>query len=66
MRIHNIADSMAQQPRDVHAKRNLRRLVMSRAKVLKYLKQRDLNRYVACLKDIGVEERAVLGDIVVR
>ena len=39
---------------------------MERAKVLSYLKRYDLNRYVQCLSDIGVEQRAVEGEIVMR
>lgn len=39
--------------------------MMQRAKVLKYLKRYDLERYVSCLRDIGVEQRAVEGEITV-
>lgn len=66
MRIHTAADHMAAMPRDVHSKHGLRALVMQRAKILKYLKGRNLERYVQCLGDIGVEQRAVEGEIIVR
>lgn len=65
MRIHSLADHRESMPRDIHSKRGLRALVMQRAKVLKYLKRQDLARYAQCLKDIGVEQRAVEGEIMI-
>lgn len=38
-------------------------LVFQRAKVLKYLKREDSVRYMDLLKKIGVEARAVEGEI---
>ena len=66
MRIHAVADHKLSMPRDDHCKMGLRALIMQRAKLLKYLKGYNLERYVSCLKDIGVEQRAVEGEIVVK
>lgn len=66
MRIHSVADHMQAMPRDVAVKRSLRALVMQRKTVLQHLKQSDLARYAKCLEDIGVEQRAVEGEIQVR
>jgi small subunit ribosomal protein S15 len=67
MRIHSLADHFdVMMRRDIQSKMGLSRLVMERAKVLKYLKRYDLNRYVQCLSDIGVEQRAVEGEIIMR
>ena len=66
MRIHTLADRRLSMPRDVHCKRHLRALVMQRAKLLKYLKGYNLERYAKCLQDVGVEQRAVEGEVVVR
>jgi len=38
-------------------------LVFQRARVLKYLKKADSSRYMDCLRRIGVEARAVEGEI---
>ena len=66
MRIHNMAAHLQLMPRDIHSKRHITRLVMDRAKILKYLKRYDLQRYVQCLSDIGVEPRAIEGAIQVK
>lgn len=67
MRIHSLADHFnAMMRRDIQSKMGMARLVMQRAKILKYLKRYDLNRYVQCLRDIGVEQRAVEGEIILR
>ena len=67
MRLHSIADHFDRMMRrDTQSIRAIRSLVMERAKVLSYLKRYDLNRYVQCLSDIGVEQRAVEGEIVMR
>lgn len=66
MRIHNCADHLQEMPRDVAVKFRLRALVMARKRVLEYLKNKNLGRYVACLRTIGVDQRAVEGEIIVR
>ncbi|KAM0752270.1 hypothetical protein T439DRAFT_312402 [Meredithblackwellia eburnea MCA 4105] len=64
-RIHNLLSHLTTQPRDVNNRRPLRSLIQQRAKVLKYLRSVDVARYETCLKDIGVEPRAVEGEVIV-
>ena len=64
-RIHSLLEHLTVQTRDIHNRRPLRSLIQQRAKVLKYLKSVDVARYEACLKAIGVSERAVEGEVIV-
>ncbi|KAL8280593.1 hypothetical protein RQP46_006916 [Phenoliferia psychrophenolica] len=64
-RIHSLADHLTSQPRDVHNRRPLRSLIQQRAKVLKYLRSLDVKRYDDCLVRIGVDPRAVEGEVIV-
>ncbi|KAK4700454.1 small subunit ribosomal protein S15, partial [Phenoliferia sp. Uapishka_3] len=64
-RIHSLATHLTSQPRDVHNRRPLRSLIQKRSKVLKYLRSLDVKRYETCLAKIGVERRAVEGEVVV-
>ena len=50
-------------PHDVHNKRSLRLLVQKRAKVLKYLKRKQPEEYDKTLVDIGLDKRAVEGEL---
>lgn len=72
-RIRLLATHIADNPRDVHNRKNLRELVHKRAKVLRYLKRRVGRKggegegvYEALLDKIGVDRRAVEGEVVVR
>lgn len=72
-RIRLLATHIAANPRDVHNRKNLRELVHRRAKVLRYLKRRVGRQggegegvYEALLDKIGVDRRAVEGEVVVR
>lgn len=69
-RIRLLAQHIAANPRDVHNRKNLRELVHKRAKVLRYLKRRVGGEgegvYEALLDKIGVDRRAVEGEVVVR
>lgn len=38
-------------------------MVHKRAKILKYLKSKDLERYNTCLSQLGLQPRAVEGEI---
>jgi small subunit ribosomal protein S15 len=40
-------------------------MVHQRAKVLKYLKNKSLTRYQTCLEALGLQARAVEGEIIV-
>ncbi|KAJ9119206.1 hypothetical protein QFC22_003698 [Naganishia vaughanmartiniae] len=72
-RIRSLADHIAANPRDVHNRKNLRALVHQRAKVLRYYRKRvsrsngeGLAVYEELLDKIGVDRRAVEGEITVR
>lgn len=72
-RIRLLADHIAANPRDVHNRKNLRALVHQRAKILRYYKKRvsrsngeGLAVYEELLDKIGVDRRAVEGEITVR
>ena len=64
-RIRNLADHLARARHDNSNRRAMTKLVHQRSKVLRYLKSRDPVRYQAFLPRIGVEARAVEGEIVV-
>ncbi|VDB86274.1 unnamed protein product [Peniophora sp. CBMAI 1063] len=64
-KIRNLWDHLMRVPRDVANRRNLRALVHQRAKILKYLKRVDRERYRVCLQRIGVEAAAVEGELTV-
>ena len=51
--------------KDVATRRSLRSLVHQRAKILKYLKRLDRDRYEVCLERLGLEPGAVEGELLV-
>ncbi|CAO3597304.1 unnamed protein product [Absidia cylindrospora] len=63
VRIHNLNSHLQQHKKDKHNYRQLRLMVHQRAKLLKYLKSRDAIRYHTCLDGLGLEPRAVEGEI---
>ncbi|KAI9023493.1 hypothetical protein CLU79DRAFT_748763 [Phycomyces nitens] len=63
VRIHNLNSHLQQHRKDVHNYKELRTMVHQRAKILKYLKSKDQNRYNSCLLELGLEPRAVEGEI---
>lgn len=65
MRIRNVWRHLSQNRKDVMTRRNLRQLVHQRAKILKYLKRIDRDRYVAVLARLGLEAESVEGELVV-
>lgn len=64
-RIHSLSSHLITSPRDIHNRRPLRSLIQQRTKVLKYLQTLDVKRYEDCLNNIGVEPRAVQGEVIV-
>ncbi|KAF8314425.1 hypothetical protein DL93DRAFT_2080039, partial [Clavulina sp. PMI_390] len=66
LRIRDMWSHMQQAPRDIHARHSLSILLNQRAKVLRYLKRTDRNRYDAVLPRIGLDPRAVEGEIILR
>ena len=65
LQIRNVWDHLRAFKRDVSNRRNLRRLVHQRAKLLKYLKRTDRDRYELVLERLGLEPGAVEGELVV-
>ncbi|GAA6022601.1 hypothetical protein JCM11491_000697 [Sporobolomyces phaffii] len=65
-RIHSLSAHLVSSPRDVQNRQSLRQLVSKRAKILKYLRTLSVTRYEECLEKIGVEPRAVEGEVIVR
>ena len=72
-RIHLLSTHLAQNPRDVHNKKHLRQLVHDRAKILAYYKRRVGRRggegegaYLGLLDKLGLDRRAVEGELIVR
>lgn len=64
-RIHGLLSHLVSQPRDIHNRRPLQSLIQQRAKVLKYLRAVDVQRYEDILPRIGVEARSVEGEVIV-
>jgi len=65
MKIRNLWDHLRMAKKDVANVRHMRRLVHQRAKVLKYLKQLDFQRWESCLGDLGMHPTAIEGDLIV-
>lgn len=65
MRIRNVWDHLMRSKRDIAGRRSLRSLIHQRAKVLKYLKRLDQDRYEAVLERLGIEPGAIEGELVV-
>ena len=64
-RIRNLAEHLLGARHDNSNRRAMRKLVHQRARILRYLKSRDPIRYQSFLPRIGIEARAVEGEIVV-
>ncbi|BGP45330.1 hypothetical protein JCM10450v2_001148 [Rhodotorula kratochvilovae] len=65
MRIRSLSAHLISSPRDVQNRQALRLLISRRAKVLKYLRAVSVPRYEECLESIGIEPRAVEGEVIV-
>ncbi|KAF5385101.1 hypothetical protein D9615_001048 [Tricholomella constricta] len=64
-KIRNLWNHLTTFKRDLGNRRGLRKLVHQRAKVLKYLKGVDQNRYEAILEQLALEPESVEGELVV-
>lgn len=62
--IRNLWSHVIRFKRDVPGRRSLRLLVHQRAKILKYLKRLDQDRYEAVLDRLGLEPGSVEGELV--
>lgn len=65
MRIRNVWDHLNKYKKDVFSRRSLRTLVHKRAKVLRYLKRMDRDKYDLTLEQLGLEPGSVEGELVV-
>lgn len=64
-RIRNLHEHLETKRHDNANRRGMAALVQQRAKILKYLKSKSLSRYNAILPRIGIEPRAVEGEVTV-
>lgn len=55
-RIRNLTEHMKEHKHDFHSRRGLLILVSQRRKLLDYLKGKDLNRYEALIKSLGIRK----------
>ncbi|KAG0250296.1 hypothetical protein BG011_008503 [Mortierella polycephala] len=65
VRIQNLHSHIQNNKKDKHNYRRLRMLVHQRQTVLKYLKRTYPDRYHDCLDRLGLEPRAIEGEIVI-
>ena len=63
VKILALKDHMDHNLQDKRSKRALNQLVHQRQKMLKYLRRKSPERYVNCLKQIGLEDRAVIKEV---
>ncbi|KAH9947081.1 mitochondrial ribosomal protein S15 [Amylocystis lapponica] len=65
MRIRNLWGHLGNFKKDISNRRSLRRLVHERARILKYLRRIDRDRYDRVLERLGLEPGSVEGELVV-
>ncbi|EJU02678.1 S15/NS1 RNA-binding domain-containing protein [Dacryopinax primogenitus] len=64
--IRNLWNHLQTHRKDVHNQRSLKTMVHKRAKILKYLERLDSQRFDAVLPRLGIDPRAIRGEIIVR
>ena len=64
-RIRNLWSHLLKFRKDVANRRALRQLVHDRARVLRYLKSLDRDRYEAILPRLGLDKGSVEGELVI-
>lgn len=65
MKIRGVWDHLMQRKKDIGGRRALRLLIHQRAKMLKYIKRVDRDRYDVILQRLALEPEAVEGELVV-
>ncbi|KAF8582709.1 hypothetical protein K439DRAFT_1412828 [Ramaria rubella] len=65
MKIRKLWAHLQRNRKDISNIRSLRKLVHQRAKMLKYLKRLDRDRYETVLGRLGIEEGAIEGELIV-
>ncbi|THH10392.1 hypothetical protein EW145_g1360 [Phellinidium pouzarii] len=65
MKIRNVWSHLLERKKDLHGRRAVRLLVHQRAKMLKYIKRIDRDRYDRILQRVALEPESVEGELVV-
>lgn len=65
MQIRNLWSHLTTFKKDIRNRRSLRMLVHQRAKILKYLKRKNRDRYDIVLDRLGLHPEAIEGELVV-
>lgn len=65
LKIRNLWTHLLTFRADIANRRALRQMVHQRAKILKYLKRKDRDRYEAVLPQLGLDPGSVEGELVV-
>lgn len=55
-RIQELTDHMKENPKDFHSNRGLLKMVGQRRGLLKYLKEKDINRYRSLIERLGLRK----------
>lgn len=55
-RIRNLTEHLKTHKKDNHTRRGLMMLIGKRRGMLKYIKERDINRYRALIKKLGIRD----------
>jgi small subunit ribosomal protein S15 len=64
-KIRDVWSHLTRSKRDIANRRSLGKLVHKRAKLLKYLKRLDLDRYDKVLSRLALEAESVEGELVI-
>ncbi|KAJ2082154.1 hypothetical protein H4R24_001782 [Coemansia sp. RSA 988] len=65
VRINQLEDHLRANHKDHQNRRAYTKLQHKRAKILKYLKRKSLERYYVCLKQLGLTKDMVVGEILI-
>ena len=63
VKILALREHMQHNMQDKRSKRALNLLVHARQKMLKYLRRKSPERYINCLKEIGLDDSAVVREV---
>jgi len=65
MKIRRLSIHLQRNTKDISNRRNIRKLVHARAKMLKYLRRLDRDRFENVMKRLGMEESSIEGELIV-
>ncbi|ORY31227.1 hypothetical protein BCR39DRAFT_558256 [Naematelia encephala] len=66
LKIRSLNEHVISNRKDIFNARALRLLTSKRAKVLRYLRRKEPKRYYQTLEDLGLDPRAVEGELIIR